>query len=227
VIRLLSLALCLLALAVAGCGDDDEEEEQAADTADTQAAAPSGCRQVEAPPPKPEGTEERPEQPLEPGERYVVTLETSCGSFDITLDTKVSPRTTASFVALARDGFYDRTVFHRIVPGFVIQGGDPTGTGSGGPGYFTRDVPPRKTRYTRGIVAMAKTAEEAPGTAGSQFYVVTGDDAGLPPEYALLGRVSAGLEVTRRIDELGDPAGGQEGVPARTVLLEKAVVREP
>ena len=151
-------------------------------------------------------------------------MTTSCGDMTLRIDVKRSPTTAASFVSLVRGGFYDDTVFHRIVPGFVIQGGDPTGTGNGGPGYTTRDKPPKGTKYTKGVVAMAKTANQPAGTAGSQFYIVTGDDAGLPPEYALLGRVVKGLDVAARIDALGDPDSGEEGTPLRPVVLEKAKV---
>ena len=87
----------------------------------------------------------------------------------------------------------------------MIQGGDPTGTGTGGPGYTTVDKPPADAKYTKGVVAMAKTADEAPGTAGSQFYVVTGADAGLPPEYAVIGKVTEGIDVVEQIGALGDP----------------------
>ena len=151
-------------------------------------------------------------------------LRTNCGSFTVRLDQETSPKTAASFVALAKDGFFDGTVFHRIVPEFVIQGGDPTGSGTGGPGYSTRDAPPDDAVYTRGVVAMAKTEAEPAGTAGSQFYVVTGADAGLPPEYAILGKVVKGLDVTARIGELGDPQSGGAGTPTQTVVIEKAAV---
>ncbi len=90
------------------------------------------------------------------------------------------------------------------MPGFVIQGGDPTATGTGGPGYSVVDVPPANALYTRGVVAMAKSGNEPPGTSGSQFFVVTGDDAGLPPEYAILGVITKGLRVVERIGRLGD-----------------------
>ncbi|MDQ3721043.1 MAG: peptidylprolyl isomerase [Actinomycetota bacterium] len=153
-------------------------------------------------------------------------LETSCGDFTIGLAPRSAPQASASFVALARKGFFDDTVFHRIVPGFVIQGGDPTAGGMGGPGYSTRDVPPSDARYTKGVVAMAKTAQEPAGTAGSQFYVVSGADAGLPPEYAVLGKVTAGLEVVERIGELGDPDSGQAGTPSQPVVIEHATVTE-
>ena len=134
------------------------------------------------------------------------TVQTSHGEFTIELDAASSPKAVESFVELARTGFFDGTVFHRIVPGFVIQGGDPTGTGTGGPGYTTVDPPAAGTTYPQGVVAMAKKATDPPGTAGSQFFVVTADDAGLPPEYAVIGTVSEGLDVVMRIGELGDAA---------------------
>lgn len=149
-------------------------------------------------------------------------VRTTHGTFTISLDTERSPRTTASFAELARRGFFDGTVFHRIAPGFVIQGGDPTGTGTGGPGSTTTEPPPRDLRYTRGVVAMAKAGGDPPGTAGSQFFVVTTDDAGLPPEYALLGEVSEGLDVVERIGELGDPATER---PRERVAIERVTIR--
>ena len=125
-----------------------------------------------------------------------------------------------------RKGFFDGTRFHRIVPGFVIQGGDPTGSGTGGPGYSTVDKPPRNAKYTKGVVAMAKTQAEKPGTAGSQFYVVTGPDAGLPPDYAIIGKVTKGMDAVQAIGKLGDPASGGTGTPLQSVVIEKATVRE-
>ena len=102
---------------------------------------------------------------------------------------------------------YDDTLIHRIEPGFVIQGGDPSGDGTGGPGYKVVEKPPAKTKYLQGVVAMAKTGTEAAGTSGSQFFVVTAQDAQLPPDYALLGKVTSGLDVVLRIEELGQPGG--------------------
>src|SRR5882724_3157805 len=129
---------------------------------------------------------------LDKSKAYTVNVLTNFGAFDIRLDVRDSPCTTSSFAALVRKRFFDATRFHRIVPGFVIQGGDPTATGTGGPGYSVRDVPPRDSLYTEGVVAMAKSAAEPPGTSGSQFFVVTAVDAGLPPEYAILGSVTKG-----------------------------------
>ena len=136
---------------------------------------------------------------IESGKTYDAVVDTNKGSFTIRLDTDDSPHTTASFVKLAEKGFFDGTIFHRIVPGFVIQGGDPKGNGTGGPGYTTVDEVPQDARYTHGVVAMAKTAAEPAGTAGSQFFVVTAQDAGLPPDYAILGRVTDGIDVVDRI----------------------------
>jgi cyclophilin family peptidyl-prolyl cis-trans isomerase len=148
-------------------------------------------------------------------------VRTNCGNFTITLDPKASPKTVASFVALARNDFFDGTFFHRIVPGFVIQGGDPTGTGGGGPGYSTVDTPAASTRYTSGVVAMAKTAAEPPGTAGSQFFIVTAAEASLPPEYAVIGRVTGGKDVVARIAVLGDPVTEQ---PTQAVVVDDMTV---
>jgi peptidyl-prolyl cis-trans isomerase B (cyclophilin B) len=134
-------------------------------------------------------------------------VETSCGNFEIGLDVGRSPETAASFAYQARQGVYDDTLFHRIIPGFVVQGGDPAGTGSGGPGYFVDERPPENLSYTRGTVAMAKSPAEPPGRSGSQFFVVTAPDAGLTPDYALLGRVTGGMDVVQRIESLGTPSG--------------------
>jgi peptidyl-prolyl cis-trans isomerase B (cyclophilin B) len=153
---------------------------------------------------------------------HTVGVITNLGSFAFRLDVKESPCVASSFASLVRKGFFDGTIFHRIVPGFVIQGGDPTGTGTGGPGYTVRDVPPAGARYTRGVVAMAKTQTEPRGSAGSQFFVVTAADAGLPPDYALLGHVSKGLKVVERIGRLGNPA--TEKPTRRVVVLRMTVV---
>jgi peptidyl-prolyl cis-trans isomerase B (cyclophilin B) len=158
---------------------------------------------------------------LDRSRTITVGVLTNFGRFDIRLDVKDSPCTTSSFAALVRRGFFDGTHFHRIVPGFVIQGGDPTGTGKGGPGYTVRDVPPADATYTKGIVAMAKTGAEPSGTSGSQFFVVTAADAGLPPQYALLGTVTKGLPVVARIGKLGNPATER---PTRKVVIQRMIV---
>lgn len=158
---------------------------------------------------------------LDKSKAYTVNVLTNLGSFEIRLDVGDSPCTTSSFAALVRKRFFDGTPFHRIVPGFVIQGGDPTGTGRGGPGYSVRDVPPRDSLYTEGVVAMAKSPAEPSGTSGSQFFVVTAVNAGLPPEYAILGVVTKGLKVVRRIGKLGNPVTEK---PTRRVVVLRMVV---
>jgi len=227
----LLIALIALATTLPACGGDGGKSNDASAPQTSAKASPSTggsakCRDVDLPKPKPDGGQKKPKAKLDPARTYEVVLDTSCGSFTIRLDVKASPATTASFASLARKGFFDNTVFHRIVPGFVIQGGDPTGTGTGGPGYSTLDRPPNNTVYTTGVVAMAKTATERPGTSGSQFYVVTGEDAQLPPDYAVLGKVTKGIEVTQQIGELGDPASGGSGTPTQPVAIDKATVRE-
>jgi peptidyl-prolyl cis-trans isomerase B (cyclophilin B) len=213
--RLLAL-LALCAMLLAACGDDDDEDS-------TTSASARECAEVEAPAPKDEKFR-RPEPVLKRGEPAIATVETSCGSFVIELDTKGSPTTANSFAFLAEEGFYDGTIFHRIAPGFVIQGGDPQGTGTGGPGYSVTEPPPQDTTYARGLVAMAKTAVEPPGTSGSQFFVVTAPaDAGLPPDYAVLGQVTEGMDVVETISRLGDPATEQ---PVQTVTIDSIAISE-
>ena len=140
----------------------------------------------------------------------------------IRLDVKTSPKTTASFVITRAQRLLRQDDLPRAsIPGFIIQGGDPTQTGAGGPGYTTVDQPPADTHYTFGVVAMAKTQTEAPGTSGSQFFIVTGADAGLPPDYAVLGTRRRGRPVVRRIGKLGDPTTEQA---TEVVELERATV---
>jgi peptidyl-prolyl cis-trans isomerase B (cyclophilin B) len=214
------LPLIVLVLALAACGGGSAKSNEAQQPTTTDA---NGCRPATAPKGASKN-EQKPTSRLAPAKTYDVTIATNCGTFTIRLAQKISPATAASFASLVRKGFFAGTVFHRIVPGFVIQGGDPTGTGTGGPGYSTVDRPPASTRYTHGIVAMAKTGAEPAGTSGSQFFVVTADDAQLPPDYAVLGKVVAGLDVVDKIGQLGDPASGGAGVPIETVVIQKATL---
>jgi len=161
---------------------------------------------------------------IAPDAVFDVTIATDKGDIVMRLDAGLAPTTVNNFVVNARNGFYDGLTFHRVVPGFVIQGGDPTASGMGGPGYSVRDTPPADTQYTKGVVAMAKTEQEPAGTSGSQFYIVTGPDAGLPPDYAVLGKVVKGQDVVDEIGKLGDPASGGAGTPIKSVVIEKATV---
>ena len=213
----LTLAV-LLVLALSACGGSKQQAATGQTTTDA-----AGCQSVKPPAAK-TLSESKPTKRLNPAKIYDVTIKTNCGDFTIRLAVKTSPATTASFASLTQKGFFDGTVFHRIVPGFVIQGGDPTGSGAGGPGYTTVDVPPASTRYTLGVVAMAKSGAEAPGTAGSQFFVVTSQDAQLPPDYAVLGNIVKGQPAIDAIGQLGDPTSGGQGIPTETVEIEKATL---
>jgi cyclophilin family peptidyl-prolyl cis-trans isomerase len=170
-----------------------------------------------------QGNLDPPGEVVQAGEPASVVMETSEGSFTIELDTTRAPKTANTFAYLSEEGFYDGLGFHRIVPDFVIQGGDPKGDGSGGPGFKTVEQPPADLKYEPGIVAMAKSADEAPGTAGSQFFVVTGQNgSSLPPEYALVGRVSESFDVAEKIGRLG----GADEQPTRSVVIEKATLEK-
>jgi cyclophilin family peptidyl-prolyl cis-trans isomerase len=251
-----ALTACALALAACGDGEENTGSPTATETAATAATGPAepsatrGCRAVEEPEPKKAGGRKRPAMSVERGERLTAVVTTSCGTLEIRLATDQAPRLTAvvttscgtleirlatdqaprtvnSFVSLARDGFYDDLLFHRIVPDFVAQAGDPLGTGEGGPGYKVVEAPPQDLRYTRGVVAMAKTQLEDPGTSGSQFFVVTESDgpaAQLTPDYALLGRVEGGDDVLERLNGVpNDPADNR---PTEPVVIEDVEIRE-
>ncbi|HMJ03440.1 MAG TPA: peptidylprolyl isomerase [Conexibacter sp.] len=218
-----ALALVMLA----GCGDSDDgggsdtAQEPAATTAETSGP----CEVVELPAPRNEPLLRKPKERLDPSREWTATVTTNCGTFTIGLDVARAPKTAASFASLARRGFYDDLTFHRIAPGFVIQGGDPLGTGTGGPGYTIVEKPPRDLQYTHGVVAMAKTNTEPDGASGSQFFVVTGEDGGLPPQYALVGTVVDGLDVVDTIGaspiDTSDPQGSR---PVDPVVIESVEI---
>jgi peptidyl-prolyl cis-trans isomerase B (cyclophilin B) len=210
-----ALLAAVVVLGAAACGGGKSASSTSTDA--------SGCTSV-TPPAGKARQAAKPTARLDPSKSYDVRFRTNCGSFTIRLAVKTSPETTASFLSLVKKGYFDGTVFHRIVPGFVIQGGDPTGSGTGGPGYTTVDPPPASTRYTLGLAAMAKAGSEPAGSSGSQFFVVTAKDAQLPPDYAVLGKVVKGLAVVEAVGQLGDPSSGGEGVPTETVEIEKATV---
>jgi peptidyl-prolyl cis-trans isomerase B (cyclophilin B) len=201
-LRLVVVCVCF-SLLVASCGGDDDDAAASPTPAATE-EGPAGCQAVEQPDPKPDGNLAKPTVKLDASKTYVATVSTNCGDFEITLDAKRAPKTGGSFKYLADKGFFDGLSFHRIVPGFVIQGGDPKGDGTGGPGYSIVEAPPKKLVYERGVVAMAKAQNEPSGASGSQFFVVTAEVAELPPDYALVGRVTAGDDVVDKIAIDGD-----------------------
>jgi peptidyl-prolyl cis-trans isomerase B (cyclophilin B) len=206
------VASFVAAALLAGCGDGEEQ--------DTSAQLPGGCEDVEAPAAKSVELS-RPDKSVPAPTATTAVVETSCGTFEIEMDVARAPKTTASFAHQVEQGVYDATAIHRIEPGFVIQGGDPQGDGTGNAGYTIDEPPPQNLSYTRGTVAMAKSAVEPPGRSGSQFFVVTAADAGLSPDYALLGKVSAGLDVVQRIEGLGDPSGR----PTAPVVIDRIALK--
>jgi peptidyl-prolyl cis-trans isomerase B (cyclophilin B) len=200
--RRLVLPMLCVVLLVAGCG---------------------GGHKAAKPAPRAPETLKPPVAQLDASKHWTLTFATDRGTFVVALEPRISPRATASLVALARRGYFDNTIFHRIVPGFVIQGGDPTQSGQGGPGYTTIDPPPSGTRYLKGVVAMAKTGAEPRGAAGSQFFVMTADAPSLPPDYAVVGRVTSGMSVVEKIGELGD-SQDPNGTPRQTVVVQQVTV---
>jgi cyclophilin family peptidyl-prolyl cis-trans isomerase len=148
-----------------------------------------------------------PEMKIDPNKTYTAVMHTTKGDITFTLLPKEAPMTVNNFVFLAGEGYYDGVVFHRIIKGFMVQSGDPTGTGAGGPGYKFKDEPVSR-RYVRGTLAMANAG---PNTNGSQFFIVH-QDAGLPPAYTIFGYASAGLDVLDQIANVpttSNPATGE------------------
>jgi len=184
---------------------------------------------AEAPPPEQVMTFEAPEpQPdITPASKVTATLKTSCGEIVIELDPALSPETVSSFVFLARQGYYDGQVFHRIAKGFVIQGGDPNANGSGGPGYIiTDELPPDDFVYEEGVVAMANSGA---GSTGSQFFIVIGEDARhLTNSFSVLGRVVSGQDTLDRITGIptrAAPGSVEESLPLETVYIESVTIQ--
>jgi len=147
------------------------------------------------------------------------TIDTEKGPIEIDLFDESAPKTAANFITLARKGFYDGVIFHRVVPGFVVQGGDPTGTGSGGPGYKFADEPV-SGNYLRGTVAMANAG---PNTNGSQFFICLADLATLPKNYTIFGQVTRGMEAVDAI--AAEPRGGQDR-PLKPVKMTGVTIHD-
>ena len=177
--------------------------------------------------PNPDGSSEKrqkfdaaPPMIIDPAKNYSATMVTSKGTMEMVLDAAAAPVTVNSFVFLARWHYYDGIVFHRVIPGFVLQGGDPTGTGAGGPGYRFDDELPKPGRYELGSLAMANAG---PNTNGSQFFVISGPDGmRLPPLYALFGKVVKGLDVVQAINDIGTASGR----PNEQVVIESVTIHE-
>jgi cyclophilin family peptidyl-prolyl cis-trans isomerase len=212
--RLLAAPLLGLTLIlVAACGSP-------ASPASSTAEVPSAGASVDCPTSQP--------APLPAGETRTVTLDTEKGAIVIGIQADLSPIAAGNFVALASCGYYDGTVFHRLVPEFVIQGGDPTGTGTGGPGYQIKDEPVTTT-YRRATVAMARTA--APDSVGSQFFIVLADGAqeslALANTYQIIGEVTSGMEVVDAIAAMPNSGSDSGNAALEPVAITTATVTNP
>lgn len=216
---ILAVPVIAVGVIVSGGGGDDKKAGSPTDIK---------CATVAAPAPKDTTFPKAPPLLIDKTKTYVATVETNCGSFDIQLAASEAPQTVNSFMYLAKQGFYDGLPFHRVAKGFVVQGGDPKGDGTGGPGYTVPDEAP-KNGYQQGSVAMANSG---PGTTGSQFFVVTSDDGaknlgGPPYLYSILGQVTKGIEIVRKLDSFGstaeDPSQQQ---PSRVLVIEKVTINE-
>jgi cyclophilin family peptidyl-prolyl cis-trans isomerase len=155
---------------------------------------------------------------IDPAKRYTATIETSAGTMVAELYPGDAPNAVNNFVFLARDGFYDGVIFHRTIPGFMIQGGDPTGTGRGGPGYRFDDERVKRP-YSRGTLAMANAG---PDTNGSQFFVMHAD-YGLPPNYTIFGKLTSGEEV---VDAIATAPAGAQDRPNQPVSITSVSIAE-
>lgn len=159
-----------------------------------------------------------PQMSIDPKKSYVATIETTAGTMTAELFPGDAPQTVNNFVFLARDDYYKDVIFHRVIKGFMIQGGDPTGTGTGGPGYKFADEPVKR-QYTRGTLAMANAG---PNTNGSQFFVMHAD-YGLPPNYTIFGKLTAGQDV---LDAIATAATGRQDRPNEPVTIKSITIAE-
>ena len=210
------VAVVATVTAVMGQGTEESDEQRAQRDTEVPCPAPDGSS-----PPR-NRFPRAPGMCIDPARSYRATIETDAGTFTVALDSRQAPGTVNNFVFLARYHYFDDTPFHRVIPGFVVQGGDgERGDGTGGPGYTIRDELPQAGQYQVGSVAMANTG--APDSGGSQFFVVTGPQgASLPPQYALFGTVVEGLDVVQRIEA----DGSQGGTPKVTHRITRVTIAE-
>lgn len=214
------LAAALLALTACGSSDSSSDSSSSSGSGSTVSG------KTECPPAG--GAKERvaqfesaPPMCIDEAKEYSATVRTDAGKVEIDLDAKAAPQTVNNFVVLARYNYYDGLTFHRVIKNFMAQGGDPSGDGSGGPGYQFDDELPDQGEYEVGSVAMANAG---PNTNGSQFFVITGDSGvQLPPDYSLFGTVTKGKDVVTTIEEDGS-AG--EGAPATVHTIESVTITE-
>ena len=180
----------------------------------------SECPEADGSSPQRQRFKAPPPMCVDPAKTYGATMVTSQGTMTLSLDVAGAPKTVNNFVFLSRYHYYDGVGFHRIIPRFMLQGGDPEGTGRGGPGYRFADELPRPGRYEVGSLAMANAG---PDTNGSQFFIISGPNGvALPPQYSLFAKVVAGLDVVAAIEALGTPSGA----PKEKVVIESVTITE-
>lgn len=181
----------------------------------------SPCPNADGSSPKTKTFSAQPDMCIDPEKRYTAVLSTSMGDMVIALDAVAAPVTVNNFVFLARYHYYDDVIFHRIIRGFMCQGGDPTGTGRGGPGYKFNDELPRPGRYQVGSVAMANAG---PNTNGSQFFLISGrSGVQLPPQYSLFGQIVTGLDI---LEEMHNVPTGSQDKPKDDVVIRSVTITE-
>ncbi len=232
---LLAVLLVLGVATFVGGGGDDSTDVATDTTAPADEVAlppvpPGETIEGDTPCPAADGSSPRtlrfakpPPMCIDPERRYVAEIKTNLGTIMATLHPQRAPQTVNNFVVLARYHYFDGISFHRIIPGFVIQGGDPELNGQGGPGYQFEDELPEAGRYKIGSLAMANAG---PNTNGSQFFIVTGEQgAALPPQYSLFGQVTGGLDVVQKIDAAGSP-NSRQGTPTQVVTIESVTIKE-
>lgn len=162
---------------------------------------------------------------IDASKSYTATMSTDVGDVVIALDAQKAPKTVNNFVVLSHYHFYDDVTFHRVIPGFMAQGGDPKGDGTGGPGYTIDDELPKADEYEDGSIAMANKGSANSG--GSQFFVITGPSGtALPPQYTLFGKVTQGMDVMRKIEADGNQDGSQQGHPTKVHTIKTVSISE-
>jgi peptidyl-prolyl cis-trans isomerase B (cyclophilin B) len=215
---LVPVVILVIVFSVLSGGDDD--------SSDSASTKKNGCTTVPSDYkiPTKNTAQQAPKMTIDANKTYTAVINTSCGAITATLDAKAAPTAVNNFVSLAKSGFYNGTPCHRAAKDFVIQGGDPKGDGTGGPGYSVVGETP-KDNYPVGALAAAKSGNEAAGTMGSQFFIVVGSQgATLPNDYARFGAVSKGQAVANKIGSFAPKAG--DGPPTQKVLINKVTITE-
>lgn len=217
--RLVPTAALVCGLALAGCGSESTDGASAASGSDSST---SSCPPEDGSAERQTSFDDPPPMCIDPKKTYVATMATDAGDIEITLDATKAPQTVNNFVVLSRYHFYDGLTFHRVIKDFMAQGGDPAGTGAGGPGYTFEDELPAEGDYEVGSVAMANAG---PNTNGSQFFIITGDAAAkqLDPSYSLFGKVTGGEDALKKIES--DGSDGQ-GRPSTVHTIDSVTISE-